>query len=97
MSFVLQSRKRLRVENRLGLHITPAARIVKLLALYPSISVWVRNSEEQINARSVMGLVLLEARKNSELLFILEGGSFDEHQRLLRDLMKLFQSKFAEE
>ena len=70
MSFILQSRKKLRVENRLGLHIAPAAMIVKLLTQYPNVSVLVRNSDEQVDARSVMGLIMLEARKNSELLFI---------------------------
>ena len=97
MSFVLQSRKKLRVENRLGLHIAPAAMIVKLLTQYPNVSVLVRNSDEQVDARSVMGLIMLEARKNSELLFMLEGGSLADHQELLRKLSDLFRSKFAEE
>ena len=97
MSFVLQSRKKLRVENRLGLHIAPAAMIVKLLTQFPNVSVLVRNSDEQVDARSVMGLIMLEARKNSELLFLLEGGSLSDHQDLLRKLSDLFRSKFSEE
>jgi phosphotransferase system HPr (HPr) family protein len=97
MSFVLQSRKKLLVENRLGLHIAPAAMIVKLLTQFPNVSVLVRNSDEQVDARSVMGLIMLEARKNSELLFLLEGGSLSDHQDLLRKLSDLFRSKFSEE
>lgn len=97
MLFVLQSRKKLRVENRLGLHIVPAAMIVKLLTQYPKISVLVRNSDEQVDARSVIGLIMLEARKNSELLFMLEGGSLSDHKELLCRLSDLFRSKFYEE
>ena len=97
MSFVIQSRKKLRVENKLGIHASPAVMIAKLLMQYPGLDISVRGPEEQVNARSVMGLMMLEAKRNTELLFIVEGGELTEHRSVLEELAKLFRSKFFEE
>jgi phosphocarrier protein len=97
VTFPIQLRQKFYVKNRFGLHTTPAALIVKILIKYPKIDVWVRNVDEQVNGKSIMGLMTLEARRNTELLFIIEGGSAAEQQSLIAELENLFENKFFED
>jgi phosphocarrier protein len=85
------------VKNRLGLHATPAAMIVKIVSKYKEIDVWVRRFDEQVNGKSIMGLMMLEAYRGTELLFIIEGGSIGEQRTLIGELKELFEKKFFEE
>ena len=97
VAMTIQSRQKFRVKNRLGIHAAPAAMIAKILNKYQSIDVWVRNVEEQVNGKSIMSLMMLEARRNTDLLFIVEGGTLSEHQNLLKEIAALFDSKFYED
>lgn len=97
MTLSIQSRQKFCVQNRLGLHATPAALIVRLLNKYDHIKVWVRNENEQVNGKSIMGLMMLEARRHTNLLFIIEGGTLAEQKSLLQELKTLFDKKFYEE
>ncbi|MDR2201007.1 MAG: HPr family phosphocarrier protein [Puniceicoccales bacterium] len=97
MAFSVQSRQKFCVKNHLGLHATPAALIVKILNKYPKIEVWVRNVNEQVNGKSIMGLMMLEARRNTELLFIFEGDSVANQKALIDELKNLFEKKFFED
>lgn len=64
--------RRLKVRNDLGLHIRPAATIVKLLQAYKSAVTFTYN-DETINARSIMSILILVARKNSNITVTVEG------------------------
>jgi phosphocarrier protein len=97
VAFSIQLQQKFCVKNRLGLHATPAAMIVKILNKYPGIDVWVRNAEEQVNGKSIMGLMVLEARRNAELLFIIDSGTMEEQQTLVAELKCLFENKFFED
>jgi phosphocarrier protein len=85
------------VKNRLGLHATPAAMIVRIIGKYKDIDVWVRRFDEQVNGKSIMGLMMLEACCGTELLFIIEGGSVTDQRSLIGELKELFEKKFFEE
>jgi phosphocarrier protein len=97
VAFSIQSRQKLCVKNRLGLHATPAALIVKIINKYKGIDVWVRKTDEQVNGKSIMSLMMLEAHCNTELLFIIEGGSVTEQRALIHELKELFENKFFED
>jgi phosphocarrier protein len=71
--------------------------IVKVLNKYPGIDVWVRNVDEQVNGKSIMGLMMLEAHRNVELLFVIDGGTLEEQRLLVAELKNLFENKFFEE
>jgi phosphotransferase system HPr (HPr) family protein len=85
------------VKNRLGLHTAPAVLIARIANKYPRIDVWVWNGDEQANGKSIMALMTLEARCNTELLFLAEGGSVDEQKALINELKNLFENKFFED
>ena len=56
--------KKLKIKNDLGLHIRPATYIAKLLQSFKS-SVEFTYKSETINARSIMSILTLVAKKNS--------------------------------
>ena len=65
-------RKSVVVSNRLGLHARPAAMLIQKLQPFRS-KVFVECGGERVNAKSILGLLSLAARKGSELTFTATG------------------------
>ena len=86
--------KELIVKNKLGVHARPAAMIVRITSNY-SGDVWVEKDGEQINGKSIMGLMMLAAGNGSKLNFLLEG-PVEEAKYILAQLEKLFEHCFEE-
>lgn len=86
----------LEVQNKMGVHARPAAMIVRVANKYASVEVWVDKDNEQINGKSIMGLMMLAAGKGSKLRFIANGPS-DEAEKLLQEMEELFSKRFDEE
>lgn len=82
------------VNNKLGVHARPAAMIVRITSNY-SGDVWVEKDGEQINGKSIMGLMMLAAGNGSKLNFLLEGPN-EEAEQILDQLEKLFDHSFEE-
>lgn len=81
-----------KVKNALGLHTRPAATIVKLLQSYKStVSFTCKN--ETINARSIMSILMLAARKNTVLTVTVEGV---DAEIVMSRLVNAFESEFGE-
>lgn len=85
--------KELEVANRLGLHARPAAKIAQVAAKH-SASVKIIVDGMEINAKSVMGIMMLAADKGTKLRFVVEG---DGEQALMDEIERLFKAKFDEE
>ena len=64
--------KTIKVKNALGLHIRPAAAIVKLLQNTKS-SVHFTYKTDTINAKSIMSILMLAAKKNSSIKITVDG------------------------
>ncbi len=82
------------VQNKMGIHARPAAMIVRVCNTF-SGEVWVEKDDEQVNGKSIMGLMMLAAGKDSKLTVRLEGPA-DEGGGVLDRLENLFASKFEE-
>ena len=82
----------LEVKNKLGIHARPAAMIVRIANKY-SGEVLVEKGDEQVNGKSIMGLMMLAAGQGSKLRFTVddEGGT-----SCLEELEALFERKFEE-
>ncbi len=65
------------VENKFGIHARPARLIVEAAMTYQCNVSIVKNGEE-INAKSIMGILMLEARKGTELTVKCDG--IDENE-----------------
>lgn len=87
-------KKELVVQNKMGIHARPAAMIVRIANTYEG-EVWVEKDGEQVNGKSIMGLMMLAAGKGSKLVFRAEGASVDG-ERMLGDLSNLFDRRFEE-
>jgi phosphocarrier protein len=88
-----ESAFRLKVENRMGIHARPAAMIVRVANDFPG-DMWVEKDGERVNAKSIMGLMMLAAGPGSELCFQPSGGDPTEVRAELEDL---FRRKFDED
>ena len=80
------------VLNRLGLHARPAAMFVKVCNRHKS-DIWVEKDGEQVNGKSIMGLMMLAAAKGSKTKFIATG---EDAPQMLAELEQLFAKKFDE-
>jgi len=87
-------KKELIVQNKMGIHARPAAMIVRIANTY-SGEVWVEKDGEQVNGKSIMGLMMLAAGKGSKLVFRAEGCPKDGG-RMLGELNDLFDRRFEE-
>ncbi|GAB4286944.1 MAG: HPr family phosphocarrier protein [Opitutales bacterium] len=83
----------LKVTNKMGIHARPAAMIVRVANKYSDTEIWVRKDTEQVNGKSIMGLMMLAAGNGSELNFTAMGPSAKE---LLKELSELFARRFEE-
>jgi phosphocarrier protein len=86
--------KELVVQNKMGIHARPAAMIVRIANTYAG-EVWVEKDGEQINGKSIMGLMMLAAGKGSKLTVRAEGAA-EDGQRMLGELSDLFDRRFEE-
>ncbi len=82
--------KTLKIQNEEGLHARPAAILVKEANAFSSnINVVVNGNE--INAKSIMGLMALGLKKDSEITLKAEG---DDAQNAIDTLSTLINNKF---
>ncbi|HOW28785.1 MAG TPA: HPr family phosphocarrier protein [Elusimicrobiota bacterium] len=81
------------VKNKLGLHARPAALFVQTTHRYVS-EIRVIKEEQEVNGKSIMGLLTLAAENGSEIRIIVTG---PDEEDLLKALEDLFQRKFDEE
>ena len=76
--------------NKLGMHARPAAQFVKRASKY-ACSIWVEKDEEQVNGKSIMGLMMLAAGHGAKLVITAEGS---DAEAALQELGSLIQNGF---
>lgn len=84
--------KELVVNNKMGIHARPAAMIVRITNKFKA-DVFVEKDDEQVNGKSIMGLMMLAAGKGSKVKFLATG---DDAGQMLTELEALFARKFDE-
>lgn len=87
MSETQLSSRELTIGNKLGIHARPAAQFVKLASRY-SCEIRVEKDGEQVDGKSIMGLMMLAAGHGSVLIISAEGSDADEALGALEDLVK---------
>jgi phosphocarrier protein HPr len=89
----LKIEKEIAIINRLGLHARPAAMFVRISSRYRA-EVWVSKEGEEVNGKSIMGLMMLAAGQGSKLKIRCEGPDAD---RAMEELEALISAKFNED
>ncbi|MBE2212594.1 MAG: HPr family phosphocarrier protein [Opitutaceae bacterium] len=80
------------VQNKMGIHARPAAMIVRLTSKFKG-EVFFDKDDEQVNGKSIMGLMMLAAGRGSKIRVQAQGAGADE---LIKELEALFERKFDE-
>ncbi len=83
----------LTVSNKMGVHARPAAMIVRIASRYAG-EIWVTKEEEKVNAKSIMGIMMLAAAKGTELLFEC---TIENSVEFEKEMSEVFASKFQDE
>jgi phosphocarrier protein len=84
--------KELIVQNKMGIHARPAAMIVRVTNKFKA-EVFVEKDDEQVNGKSIMGLMMLAAGRGSKVKFIATG---IDAPAMLTEIEGLFTRKFDE-
>ena len=84
--------RNLLVQNQMGIHARPAAMIVRAANKY-QCEMSFEKDDEQVNGKSIMGLMMLAAGKGSTIKAIACGS---DAEQALNDLEQLFATKFDE-
>ncbi len=80
------------VQNKMGIHARPAAMVVRITNKFKA-DVFVEKDDEQVNGKSIMGLMMLAAGRGSKVKFIATG---DDAAAMLSEIEALFARKFDE-
>ena len=78
--------------NRLGLHARASAKLTEVAGRFKA-SVWVSRNGRRVNAKSIMGVMMLAAAKGSTLLVETEG---PDEQEALAAVTRLIANRFEE-
>jgi phosphocarrier protein HPr len=82
----------IKVSNKLGLHARASAKLTKLAGSFPC-EVWLARGERKVNAKSIMGVMMLAAGIGSEVVLETNG---EQEQAATDALVVLFNDKFGE-
>jgi phosphocarrier protein len=80
------------IVNKLGLHARASAKLTQLAGSYPC-EVWMERNNRRINAKSIMGVMMLAAGKGAKVVVDCEGEQADE---ALTALTALIADRFGE-
>lgn len=84
--------KKLIIKNKQGLHARPAALFVQVANKFDS-NITIRredSGEEEINGKSIMGILMLGAERGTEILIVIEG---EDAETAMVELEKIIGSE----
>ena len=80
------------ISNKLGLHARASAKLTKLAGSFPC-EVWMSKGERRVNAKSIMGVMMLAAGIGSTVQVETDGA---QEQEAMTALLALIADKFGE-
>jgi phosphocarrier protein len=80
------------IVNKLGLHARASAKLTQLASTF-GCEIWLTRNARRVNAKSIMGVMMLAAGKGSTVLVEAEGADADA---ALKALLELIANKFGE-
>ncbi len=85
--------KEITIKNKTGRHARPAAILVQKANEYSS-DIFLEKDEDRINAKSIMGVMMLAAAEGSTIKIIASG---DDEQKAVEHISKLLESDIDNE
>ena len=88
-------RRTLSIRNGLGLHARAAAKLVKLTSHFESDVKLIRlDNRHQVDGKSILGILLLTARKDTQLDVVVKG---EDEKAAMEAIVALVENRFGEE
>jgi phosphocarrier protein len=84
--------KEVTIVNKLGLHARAAAKLVSLASKF-SCEIQVAKEGRQVNGKSIMGIMMLAASKDSTITLITDG---EDERQAMEEMQSLIQERFGE-
>ncbi len=85
-------KKEIAVTTRAGIHARPATRIVEIANKFKS-NVFISKDTNEINAKSIMGILTLGAAYKTKVTLTVDG---PDEQEAMDKLVALFENRFEE-
>ena len=85
-------KKSIAITNKLGLHARASAKLTQLAGQYKS-EVWLTRNSRRVNAKSIMGVMMLAAAKGAQVEIETNG---DDEAAAMLALSELIANKFGE-
>lgn len=80
------------ITNKLGLHARAAARLTQLASQFDS-EIYISREKQRVNAKSIMGVMMLAAGKGTRVMLDAEG---NDASQALAAIKQLFADNFGE-
>ena len=80
------------ISNKLGLHARASAKLTKLAGSF-SCEVWIAKGDRRVNAKSIMGVMMLAAGMGSKVVLDTDG---EREQEAMDAMLALITDKFGE-
>lgn len=80
------------ITNRLGLHARPSAKLTQLATQFRA-EVWLERDGRRVNAKSIMGVMMLAASHGTKLVIETDG---EDAEPALQAILDLIASRFGE-
>jgi phosphocarrier protein len=84
--------REIEIVNKLGLHARASAKLTQLAAKFQS-EVWMARNKRRVNAKSIMGVMMLAAGKGATVMLEADG---PDEKECFDALVELIQNKFGE-
>lgn len=85
-------KRTVKVTNKLGLHARASAKLTQLASRFQS-AIWIERNGRRVNAKSIMGVMMLAAGLGSTVELETEGA---DEQAAIDEIEALFNDKFGE-
>ncbi len=86
-------REEIQISNQLGLHARASAKLTQLANNY-ACEVWMEKAARRVNAKSIMGVMMLAAGRGSTVMVETDG---HDEKEAMEALLALIRDKFGEE
>ena len=86
-------KQQIEVKNKLGLHARASTKLTQTASQYTS-EIWLIRNDRRVNAKSIMGVMMLAAAKGTILEIEANG---DDEDKAVTDIIALFDDFFGED
>jgi len=85
-------RQEVEIINKLGLHARASTKLTQVAGQFDS-QIWIERGSRRVNAKSIMGVMMLAASKGCKVTLEADG---DDEQTAMTQLLALINNKFGE-